>query len=205
VPAHEIETAVVAAVRDHLAKSAADDCENTIVEHDLIEQYVERITVQPQSLEIHLFSRSSPEAGQEDNDAQTESQSVPSPILSVPWAATPIEQAKGIVHSPASKPAMSEESRDMLLTAIAKARAWIEDLAEGRAASFAQIAGREGKAERHIRFLAPLAFVSPTFISAVINRTSSTMATLTGLAKTLSVSWAKQGPDQPHVSKRFID
>ena len=35
---------------------------------------------------------------------------------------------------------MSAESRDALLTAIAKARAWIDDLVEGRIASFAEIA-----------------------------------------------------------------
>jgi hypothetical protein len=61
-------------------------------------------------------------------------------------------------------------SRDVLLTAIAKARAWIADLAEGRAASFAEIAKREGKVERHIRLLAPLAFVSPQFVSEIFTK-----------------------------------
>ena len=37
------------------------------------------------------------------------------------------------------------ESRDALLMAIAKARAWVDDLVEGRAASFAEIAKSEGK------------------------------------------------------------
>jgi site-specific DNA recombinase len=60
-------------------------------------------------------------------------------------------------------------NRDVLLTAIAKARAWIADLAEGRAASLAEIAKREGKVERHIKLLAPLAFVSPQFVSEIID------------------------------------
>jgi hypothetical protein len=46
------------------------------------------------------------------------------------------------------------------MRAIAKARAWVEDLASARISSFAEIAAREG-IERHVRFLAPLAFVSP--------------------------------------------
>ena len=41
-----------------------------------------------------------------------------------------------------------------MLTAIAKARAWINDRVEGRVASFAEIAEREGKVERHIGLLA---------------------------------------------------
>ncbi len=55
----------------------------------------------------------------------------------------------------------TSESRDALLTAIAKARSWIDDLRLGRLASFREIAEREGQGERHIRLLAPLAFVSP--------------------------------------------
>jgi hypothetical protein len=62
-----------------------------------------------------------------------------------------------ILHSPLAGPPMIAGKRHVLLTAIAKARAWIADLAEGRAASFAEIAKHEGKVERHIRLLAPLA------------------------------------------------
>jgi hypothetical protein len=40
---------------------------------------------------------------------------------------------------------------DALLTAIAKARAWIDDIRLGRLASFSEIAERESQGERHIR------------------------------------------------------
>jgi hypothetical protein len=56
-----------------------------------------------------------------------------------------------------------------VLRAIAKARAWIDDLAEHHVASFAEVAVREGKAERHIHLLAPLAFVAPGIIAALIH------------------------------------
>ena len=86
---------------------------------------------------------------------------------------------------------MSEENRDALLTAIAKARAWIEDLAEGRVASFAEIARKEGKVERHIRLLAQLAFVSPRIVSA-IDEGMVPEVQLTTLAKAAVPSWPKQ-------------
>jgi hypothetical protein len=76
--------------------------------------------------------------------------------------------------------------------AIARARVWIEDLVEGRAASFTEIAKREGKVERHVRFLAPLAFVSPRVISAILNGSAPAGLTVTGLAKALPPSWAEQ-------------
>ena len=80
----------------------------------------------------------------------------------------------------------------MLLTAIAKARSWIDDIVEGRVASFAEIAEREGKVERHVRFLAPLAFVSPQILSEIIDRVPRPTLNVTGLAQGLAYSWAEQ-------------
>jgi hypothetical protein len=42
---------------------------------------------------------------------------------------------KGVIHAPSAKPAMKVESRDALLTAIAKAQDWIDDIRLGRIAS----------------------------------------------------------------------
>ncbi len=89
---------------------------------------------------------------------------------------------------------MSVDERDVLLTAIAKARAWIDDLVEGRITSLAEIAKREGKAERHIRFLALLAFVSPRIIEDIINGIALSTG-LTDLAKRMSYCWSQQKPN----------
>jgi site-specific DNA recombinase len=87
---------------------------------------------------------------------------------------------------------MSSESRDLLLTAIAKARSWVDDLIEGRAGSFAEIAKRESKVERHIRFLVPLAFVSPRIISGFIDGIAPARLGVTSLAKSLPWEWNSQ-------------
>ena len=44
---------------------------------------------------------------------------------------------------------MKPAGRDALLTAIVKARGWIDDIRLGRIASFAEISKREGQGERH--------------------------------------------------------
>jgi hypothetical protein len=99
---------------------------------------------------------------------------------------------KGIVHEPAAKHAMTPESRDALLAAIAKARGWIEDLRLGRVAILAEVADREGLGERHVRLLAPLAFVAPRLVGAIGDCNAHADLTMTGLAKALPYSWTEQ-------------
>jgi hypothetical protein len=81
--------------------------------------------------------------------------------------------------------------RDVLLTAIAKARAWIDDMVYGRLDSFAEIAKQEGRVERHIRLLAPLAFVSPNIVSALVDGAVLSVG-VTELAKRMAHSWTLQ-------------
>jgi site-specific DNA recombinase len=177
VPAHEIEVLVIGALRGH----AHGEGQCPMTDRELIDQKADRIIIAPQAIEIQL-RKPEVEDGQEEAS--------PPCVLTVPWTATATTE-KGIVHSTSSKPAMSDADRDLLLTAIAKARRWVDDLAEGRAGSFAEIAQREGKVERHVRFLAPLAFVSPRTISAIANGSVSAIK-VTDLAKAAVHSWTAQ-------------
>jgi hypothetical protein len=96
------------------------------------------------------------------------------------------------MHVPPYNTPMKPSRREALLTAIAKARQWVDDLAHGRVASFAAIARREGKAERHIRLLALLAFMSPRIVAAILGGTAPANLTATGLARALPWCWAEQ-------------
>jgi site-specific DNA recombinase len=95
---------------------------------------------------------------------------------------------------------LKRKSRGALLTAIAKAREWIGDIRLGHFASFAEIAEREAVGERHIRLLAPLAFLSPRIIAAIADGTAPANLTVTGLAKALPYSWAEQERKRPTFS-----
>jgi hypothetical protein len=76
--------------------------------------------------------------------------------------------------------------------AAAKARIWIDDLVSGRVRSFAEIARSEGKVERHIRLLAPLAFLPPRTLAAIANGTFRQDVTVTALARAVPFSWELQ-------------
>ena len=186
---------MVRALRDHLKNTGEPEYSIVIDERDLIERHVERIIIKPQAIELQLInSTCSPEQAEnkEDcavNSANADPQSI---TIIIPWATPNFIAAKGIFHTPSSQPTMKPETRDALLTAIAKARTWIDDLIEGRAASFAAIANREGKVERHIRNLAQLAFLSPRITAAIVDSSVPDDFTVTALVKVLPYSWAAQ-------------
>jgi site-specific DNA recombinase len=80
-----------------------------------------------------------------------------------------------------------------LIKAIARRRAWFEQLAIGRAQSLNELAKREGFSRRHIRRLLNLAFLSPQLVEAILQGRRSvefTATRLTGLD--LPLAWTEQ-------------
>jgi site-specific DNA recombinase len=192
VPAAEIEALVVAALRSHLSASGAGE-QLPDNDRDLLERHLERVTLTPNHLELRLL-RQIIEPAQAHDPANTSAGCLTASVttMAVPWTSPVSAAVKGIIHVPAHNSPIKASRREALLIAIAKARQWIDDLAQGRAASFAVIARREGKAERHIRLLAPLAFVSPRIVSALLYGTAPADLTLTKLARALPYCWAEQ-------------
>jgi site-specific DNA recombinase len=159
----------------------------------LVERHVERVTLTQNHLELRLFQIA--EAAQANDPANNDSPGPPIAsvtTIAVPWSGPIPAAVKGIIHVPAHNTPIKATRREALLIAIAKARQWIDELAHGRAASFAVIARREGKVERHIRLLAPLAFVSPRIVSALLDGTAPADLTLTKLARALPHCWTEQ-------------
>ena len=191
VPAPETEKLVCDGVRRHLA--AGKEPPAVLADRELIERHVARVVVKPQTLDIGLIPTSEASAQSENPSLTDSAPNLHSPtMIALRWTAPSFAAKKGILHEPSTKPTMKPESRDTLLTAIAKARGWIDDIRLGRIASFAGIAQREAVGERHIRLLAPLAFLSPRIIAAIADGTAPADLTVTGLAKALPYSWAEQ-------------
>jgi site-specific DNA recombinase len=205
-PAAELEALVVTALRDHLNESGADQQlpEN---DRDLVERYVERVILAQN--EIRLRLRKTGEQAPENFDANpSANNSSRHPVsaaktIGIAWRSPVPARVKGIIHVPAHNTPIKPDRREALLIAIAKARNWMNDLRHGRVPSFAAIARREGKVERYIRLLAPLAFVSPRIVSALLDGTAPADLSITKLARALPHSWAEQ-EKRAGVSASFL-
>jgi site-specific DNA recombinase len=80
-----------------------------------------------------------------------------------------------------------------LIRAIARGRAWFEELATGRARSLQVLARREGISRRYIRRLVALAFLSPELVEAILQSRQPVELTTTRLAEfDLPLDWTEQ-------------
>ena len=80
-----------------------------------------------------------------------------------------------------------------LIKAVARGRAWFEELAAGRARSLRDLAEREGISRQYVRRLVHLAFLSPALVEAMLHGRQPvelTTACLTELDLTLD--WTEQ-------------
>jgi site-specific DNA recombinase len=190
VPAGEIEALVLAALRNHLnANGAGEQPDN---DRELLERHLERVTLTSNRLELRL--RQCLEAAQAEHGPNNSAgRSIANvTTITVPWTSPVPAAVKGIIRVPAHNTPITPSRRDALLIAIAKARKWTDELPQGRLGSFAVLARREGKLERHIRLLLPLAFLSPRIISGLLDGTAPAGLTITALARALPWSWAEQ-------------
>jgi DNA invertase Pin-like site-specific DNA recombinase len=189
----DIETIVIAAARQAIADRETNKAPSSTPaiasldsDRNLIAHHVARIVLRPRAVEITL----SDERDDRD-DASQIAAGGEQQFMSVPWSPPVARRRKGILHRPASRD-LDPRDREALLTAIAKARSWMDDFIDGRAHSFEEIAEREQKVARHIRFLAPLAFLSPRIIDAIANGDVPASATVSGLVRSLPHNWAEQ-------------
>jgi site-specific DNA recombinase len=80
-----------------------------------------------------------------------------------------------------------------LIKAIARGRAWFEDLAMGRVRSLQDMAKRDGISRRYIRRLVGLAFLSPELVEAILQGRQSAELTATRLTELdLPLDWSEQ-------------
>jgi hypothetical protein len=191
VPAVQLEKLVVEAIR---AKAQPDaEPKDDLSDRAVIDRYLARITIRPNSIDIELREPTlAPEplpATQSPGAAGAAASSPCTPFISLPWTAQAFPFVKGVLHQPAAKPTLKQETRDAILLATAKARSWIDDLVSGGIRTFAEIAEREGKVERHIRLLTPLAFIPPRTLAAIIDGTGPHNATVTALAQSIPYRW----------------
>jgi site-specific DNA recombinase len=81
----------------------------------------------------------------------------------------------------------------VLIKAIARGRAWFEELTSGRARSLQELATRDGISRRYIRRLVGLAFLSPQLVEAILQGQQPVALTATRLSEfDLPLDWTEQ-------------
>ena len=67
---------------------------------------------------------------------------------------------------------MDAVAREKLRNAIRRACRWVDPIRSGETESFDEIAAQEGLGERHVRWLTPLAFLSPKVLDGILDGSS---------------------------------
>jgi site-specific DNA recombinase len=92
-----------------------------------------------------------------------------------------------------AQPNHSSRNDPVLVKAIARGRAWFEELATGRARSLQELAKRDGISRRYIRRLVNLAFLSPQLVEAILQSRQPAALNATRLTELdLPLDWTEQ-------------
>ena len=192
VAAPELEALVMQGLRSHFTGPSIQHdgaCDDRI----LIEEYISRVIIHADSIEIILKARPDETASASDQDTGLmEEGAAAIQSIKLPWVKKCAVAKKGISCEPVGAAAMKPEAQQAILNAIAKARSWINDLVSGRGSLLKEIARHEKITERYLRQLMSLAFASPHIVRAIARGEGSEHLTLTELASAFPVSWSAQ-------------
>lgn len=161
IPAAEIETLIISAVRKRLAGTphTKEDAENpnSLDDKELISSHIARVDVRPDHFAVQL--------AQCDLNPNS---------LVIPWAKTPAKRRREIILpaslSPRHDPRpIRAETRARLMSAIAKGRHWLDALIGGRMTSVEEIAAAENCTVRQVNMTISLAFLAPSLVQAAVD------------------------------------
>jgi site-specific DNA recombinase len=170
VPAPDIEALIGKFVEDRFGRPSTG-----FESPQAIEGHIQRITVQPATVEVLLTQ---PESASGTHTGARD-------VVSLSWSRSPFLAEKGVMLASSVAQDADPRSREAALTAVGKARLWLQEILEGGALS--DIARREGKGERQIRLLLPLAFVPPVTVRAISDGRGP--IGITELAKNVPLFW----------------
>src|SRR5262249_40307646 len=173
VPAAEIETAVVSALKAHLHSAPGRAEAKNVAEQNIIASFVSRIEIHKNELAVwcrpsqpnavdHAWDQTSPEPTDDTNAT---------PLL-IPWCKPPFRRAREILLptsvSRKSLRPIKAERRASLLKSIARGRQWLDEIVSGAVQDLEQIAQRHHCSVRYVNMTISMAFIAPGLINAAV-------------------------------------
>lgn len=146
---------------------------------NLVREQIEKVTLRAQSIDIELC----------------ETDAVPAERLSISWTPKTFRRKREVI-APRSEGTTELQpirwlARTRLVSAIARARQWLDEIVSGRSAGIETIAVREGLNERSARMTLSLAFLAPDIVKAAVDGTLPRGFGMSRLMD-LPASWAAQ-------------
>jgi len=174
ISAADVEKLVVEALRSNM------DIEPSATDRDLIERHLDKAIVHNDHIAITPLPLHGADAA-----------SLSPYAIEVAFAPAALFR-QGVSHVPTNGASLTETDRATLLKAIAKSKAWIDTILKNPGIDFGAIAHRENLAVRHVRFLAPLAYLSPRIVEAIAEGRALGNLNVSTLVRALPLSWTDQ-------------
>jgi site-specific DNA recombinase len=181
VPAADIETLIISALRKHFAEESNNKAEVqrslSLNDKELISTYIARVDVKPDHLAVRLSVKPDQRSGERhqalSSEVGTLDHSDPN-IMVVPWRKTPSKRPREIIlpagtSSHLESRPIRAETRARLVMAIAKGRRWLDELMARTITNVEQIANTENCSVRQINMTISLAFLAPNLVQAAID------------------------------------
>ena len=157
----------------------------------LVRELVEKIIVDEKTITIRL--RRGPLLGEDVPSGGSEAASDSAVELTAAVAFTRRGTETKLVLPGLAQQKHNSRCDPALIKAIARGRAWFDELATGRARSLQELAKRDGISRRYIRRLVGLAFLSPQLVEAILQGGQSVELTATRLTELdLPLDWTEQ-------------
>ena len=166
----EIEHLVLSALREQIEPHPEQK------DQDIITQHVERIIIRSSIVELTI-----------------KTDAIDGPAISttrIPFTPRSLPR-KGVVHTP-SQQSLDPQKRDALIDAIARSRRWVQRLAAEPDLTTKELAQDEKIAERYLRLLLPLAFLSPRLVRAIIDGHAPAHLSVSSLVRAIPYRWDDQ-------------
>jgi site-specific DNA recombinase len=166
VPAAEIESAVVSALKAHLHSAPGPAGAENLADQDSIAASVSRIEIHKNELVVWC-KPSQPIANLDLASVEINA----TPLL-IPWCKPPFRRAREIllpasVSRTAVRP-IKAERRASLLKSIARGRQWLDEIVSGAVQDVEQIAQRHNCSVRQVHMTISMAFIAPSLVQAAV-------------------------------------
>ncbi|MBX3582971.1 MAG: recombinase family protein [Rhizobiaceae bacterium] len=147
---------------------------------------IKRIDILPDTISVILKTEVQPPGTADSDDSQLAARTI---VVANPFTAR--SQSKHLV---VRQDTIGSAPSKWLIKALARSITWYDDLVSGRAASFREIAEREGVAERYVAKLIPLAFLDPGIVEDSLDGRTALSLTASDLAFGVDLPpiWANQ-------------